>query len=78
MKIYALLGRNINYSLSPAMHNAAFGALGLDAEYKIFDIPEEGISDFFSNLKQGKISGCNVTIPYKEKVLKVWEKALKQ
>ncbi|NQU95873.1 MAG: shikimate dehydrogenase [Candidatus Omnitrophica bacterium] len=69
MKTYGLLGRNINYSLSPAMHNAAFRALGLDAEYKIFDIPESGISGFFSDLKQGKISGCNVTIPHKEKTL---------
>ena len=70
MKIYGLLGRNIDYSLSPAMHNAAFRALGVDAEYKIFDIPEDGVSDFFSDLKQGKISGCNVSIPYKEKTLR--------
>lgn len=69
MQIYGLLGKNISYSLSPAMHNAAFGELNLDAEYRIFDIPEEGLGDFFSKLKKGVISGCNVTIPYKEKVL---------
>ena len=71
MKTYALLGRDIHYSLSPAMHNAAFKALGMNAEYKIFDIPEDDINNFFSDLKKGKISGCNVTIPYKEKTLKL-------
>lgn len=69
MKIYGLLGRNISYSLSPFMHNAAFRALKLEAEYKTFDIPESGLDDFFSDLRKGNISGCNVTIPYKEKAL---------
>ena len=69
MKTYGLLGKNINYSLSPAMHNAAFKALGMDAEYKIFDRAENELESFFSDLKKGTVSGCNVTIPYKEKVL---------
>lgn len=51
------------------MHNAAFKMLGMDAEYKIFDIPENKLDDFFSRLRKGEISGCNVTIPYKEKAL---------
>jgi len=69
MKIYGILGKNVGYSLSPCMHNAAFKALGLDAEYKVFDIPENELDDFFSKMRKGEISGCNVTIPYKEKAL---------
>lgn len=69
MKTYALLGKNISYSLSPAMHNAAFGALGIKAEYKIFDKSADELEGFFSSLKDGKIAGCNVTMPYKEKAL---------
>jgi shikimate dehydrogenase len=74
VKIYGLLGKDIGYSLSPLMHNAAFKALGLDAEYRIFDIPENELDSFFSNLKKGTPSGCNVTIPYKEKALEFVDK----
>ncbi len=73
MQKYGLLGRNISYSLSPAMHTAAFKALGMDAEYGLFDISAEGLEDFFSKLRKGEISGCNVTLPYKEKALKFTE-----
>ena len=69
MKTYGLLGETIGYSLSHYMHNAAFDKLGLKAEYKTFDIPESGLGDFFSRVKAGTISGCNVTIPYKERAL---------
>jgi len=74
MKTYGLLGRNISYSLSPFMHNAAFKALGIKSEYKIFDLKENEIDAFFSDMKKGTISGCNVTIPYKEKVLLLTDK----
>lgn len=73
MKKYGLLGKDINYSLSPAMHNAAFSALGMDAKYTLFDISGEGLEDFFAKLRKGEISGCNVTLPYKEKALEFTE-----
>ena len=73
MKTYGLLGKNIGYSLSPYIHNAAFRRLNLKAEYKIFDTPEDKLDGFFSKLKKGDIAGCNVTIPYKEKALKYRE-----
>jgi len=73
MKTYGLLGKNISYSLSPFMYNAAFKVLGIKAEYKIFDKNENELDDFFSQLKKGIISGCNVTLPYKEKALNFTE-----
>ena len=74
MKTYGLLGKDIGYSLSPAMHNAAFKELGIEAEYKLFDKSLDELDGFFKELKDGKISGCNVTIPYKEKVLEYVDK----
>ncbi len=74
MKIYGILGKDISYSLSPFMYNAAFKALNLEAEYKIFDIPENELDGFFSRMKKGEISGCNVTIPYKERALELVDK----
>jgi len=66
-KIYGLLGKKVDYSLSPIIHNAAFKAKGIDAEYRIFNTEENDLGKFFSKVREGKISGCNVTIPYKEK-----------
>ncbi len=51
------------------MYNAAFRALDIEAEYRLFDISEDALNAFFSELKEEKIAGCNVTIPYKEKAL---------
>lgn len=67
MKIYGLVGHNIGYSLSPAMHNAAFKKLKLDAEYKIFDIKPEEIDKFLNSLLRSDTAGLNVTVPYKIK-----------
>jgi len=66
---YGLLGHNISYSLSPVMHNAAFKHFDISASYDIFDVPENGLDEFFENyVLNGKLNGFNVTVPYKEKV----------
>jgi len=66
MKIYGLLGHNITYSLSPAMHNAAFKKLKIEAEYRIFDKKAEDLEIFLNSLLRSEICGLNVTIPYKQ------------
>lgn len=65
MKQYGLLGHKIGYSLSPAMHNAAFKHLRLKSEYKIYDIPDKDVEVFLNGLLRSGIGGLNVTIPYK-------------
>ena len=67
--LYGVLGYPAKHSLSPLMHNAAFGALKINAEYKIFEIEPRNLEDFISSLSENGILGLNVTIPYKEKVL---------
>ena len=39
-KIYGILGRPVAHSLSPAMHNAAFRELGLNAVYVPFPVTD--------------------------------------
>jgi len=68
-QIYGLIGYPVKHSLSPAMHNAAFGELGINAEYRLFPLEEEGLKGFLENAGKSGISGLNVTIPYKEKVI---------
>ncbi len=69
IKIYGLIGNPIKHSLSPAMHNAAFKALNIDSEYKLFELREEELAGFLESLKANNIQGINVTYPYKEKVV---------
>lgn len=68
MDTYGLLGRNISYSLSPTMHNAAFKHYGISAHYKLFSKEEDELDSFFTDeVLSGKIKGFNVTVPYKIK-----------
>src|SRR6266849_6516107 len=64
-----LLGHGISYSASPAMHNAAFGALGLDWTYELRDIPPRDLPDAMHRLRSPDTGGANVTIPYKRVVM---------
>lgn len=66
---YGLLGYPISRSPSPAMHNAAFRALGLEAAYEAFEKSSlESAKKFFESLVPEGISGLNVTVPYKTNV----------
>lgn len=69
LKIYGLIGWPLGHSLSPKMHNAAFRALGINAEYKLFPLSPPDLDGFLAKLGDSGISGLNVTVPYKEKVL---------
>ena len=64
---YGLIGHPVKHSLSPAMQNAAFSALGIDAEYLLYDIEPSKLEDFLKDARANNISGLNVTIPYKIK-----------
>ncbi|MDD5156164.1 MAG: shikimate dehydrogenase, partial [Candidatus Omnitrophica bacterium] len=68
-RIYGVLGFPVRHSLSPAMHNAAFKALDMNAEYRLFEVQPRDLDAFLLSAKQQGICGLNVTIPYKEKVI---------
>ena len=60
-----LLGHGIGYSASPAIHNAAFASLELDARYELRDIPADGLEAEVEALRSGDRIGANVTKPHK-------------
>lgn len=68
-KIFGLVGFPVKHSLSPLMHNAAFRARNINAEYRLFEVRPEDLEGFFQRIFQNNISGLNITIPYKEKVI---------
>ena len=57
------------HTRSPAMHNAAFAALGLDAVYVAFDVPPEGLAAALAGARALGIRQLAVSIPHKETVL---------
>lgn len=68
-RIYGVLGYPVKHSLSPSMHNAAFKALKINAEYRLFKVRPQDLENFLESLSERNIHGLNVTIPYKEKVM---------
>ena len=64
-----LVGHGISYSASPAMHNAAFAALGLDWTYDLLDIPSAELRAAITRLREPDVAGANVTIPHKLAVM---------
>ena len=63
---FALLGHPVGHSLSPAMHNAAFAALGLRARYTRLDVAPRDLSTTLDELHASGFGGLNITIPHKE------------
>lgn len=68
-KKYGILAYPAKHSLSPVMHNAAFKALNIDAEYLVFEIPKEELSAFIDKVRHEPISGLSVSLPYKEEII---------
>jgi shikimate dehydrogenase len=68
MATVRLLGHSIAYSASPAMHAAAFAALGLDHRYELADVDARNLPAALSALRDEAI-GANVTVPYKSAVM---------
>ncbi|NOQ33050.1 MAG: shikimate dehydrogenase [Methanosarcinales archaeon] len=73
MKVYAVLGDPISHSMSPAMHNAAFGALGMPCTYHAFRVRPSDLKDAIYGAKALGFGGLNLTIPLKEEALKYVE-----
>jgi len=64
-----ILGWPVSHSLSPAMHNAAFAALGLDWAYVPLPTSPEHLGDAVRGLVAAGFAGANVTIPHKTAVI---------
>jgi shikimate dehydrogenase len=68
-KRVVLIGHPVAHSLSGAMHQAAFDALGIDAAYELWDRSPLQLPDAVAELRTDDFLGANVTIPHKERVV---------
>ncbi len=88
--IYGLIGYPVKHSLSALMHNAAFGAVGIHAEYRLFPVASENLKEFLigdeylltdssgQKLNARDILGFNVTIPHKVKAKEILQERYPQ
>jgi len=66
-----LLGHPVAHSVSPAMLNAAFAELGLDAFYEAIDVAPGRLGEALESLRDGRLLGVNVTMPFKTEILEL-------
>jgi shikimate dehydrogenase len=63
--IAGVIGDPVRHSLSPALHNAAFTAAGLDWVYVAFDVREGTVPAALNGMRALAIDGLSVTMPHK-------------
>jgi len=68
-KLVGLIGWPVEHSLSPAMHNSAFAALGLNWCYVPLPVHPERLWEAIAGLRALGFVGANVTVPHKEAVM---------
>lgn len=67
--LICLLGSPVSHSISPAMHNTAFDALGLDFSYMAFDVSKEDLPTAVEGLKKINCCNFNLTMPLKTAII---------
>jgi len=68
-KIYGIFGHPVRHTFSPAMQNAAFRKLGMDACYVPFAVPPERLKSAVQSVISLGLRGVNITVPHKERVI---------
>ena len=75
MKKYLVIGNPIDHSLSPRLHNYWFRENNIDAIYEKKQIKEIDIKRIISDIRNNKIEGINVTVPFKKSVIPFLDRA---
>lgn len=70
--LVGLIGANIGQSLSPALHEDAFAAIGMVGHYHLMDVDgprRRSLPDLLAAVRTAGFAGVNVTFPFKEAVI---------
>jgi len=74
MKKYLVIGNPINHSLSPKLQNWWLKQNNIDATYDKIKLEVHEIKSLIQDIKDQKIAGCNVTVPFKKTVIPFLDK----
>ena len=69
MKKFLVIGNPIEHSLSPLLHNYWIKNNGIEAIYEKQKLDENELKQLMSQVKEKKIEGINVTVPFKKVVI---------
>ena len=67
--LVGIFGYPIRHSISPAMHNAAFQHIGVDAVYEAWETAPNDLAEGVAALRGENCLGANVTVPHKQAVM---------
>ena len=73
-KNFAIIGRPIDHSLSPVLHNYWYEKYNIKANYTLLDVDEKDLSNVIKKVRLGELDGINVTLPYKQKIIPLIDK----
>ena len=69
MKKFLVIGNPIDHSLSPKLHNYWIKKNNIDATYEKLKLEENDLKNLIPQIKEKKIHGINVTVPFKKSVI---------
>lgn len=73
---FVLLGHPVGHSVSPAIHGAAYRALGVPHRYEVRDCPTaDHVRAEVDKLRSLELAGANVTVPHKRLALELADRA---
>ena len=64
-----VIGKPIKHSLSPLIHNYWINKCQLGLEYKKLEVEKELLPSLIEKIREGKITGLNITLPYKKDII---------
>ena len=67
-KNFLVIGNPIDHSLSPKLHNYWIKKYRIDAVYEKKPLNNNEIGGLISNIREEKIHGINITVPFKKKL----------
>ena len=76
IKKFGIIGNPIKHSLSPLLHNYWFKKYNVNASYSIIDMEENNLEEVVKKIKDKSLSGVNVTLPFKQKIVRFLEKLI--
>jgi shikimate dehydrogenase len=68
---FGVIGDPVAHSRSPALHAAAYRALGLPHRYEAVRVTADELPSVVAQLRRGDFDGLNVTVPHKERILRL-------
>jgi len=73
---YVVLGDPVGHSRSPAIHNAAFASLGIDARYQARRVDGSGMALAAEEMRRGDLAGANITMPHKDLAFRLVDRVM--